>query len=184
MHVVRTLAAIAMAAFAAATPTQAKPLLSSTQAGPSATLRAAAVDANLELALARINQLRAQAGVAPLTLNAQLTAAAQGHADDMAAKGYFSHTSKDGRTPGQRIAATDYSYTTYGENIAWGYADWNAALAGWMGSLGHRANLLNARFVEIGLGVKKRYYVADLAASRGGPASPPPPPAPPSCPAP
>ena len=48
----------------------------------------------------------------------------------MAANGYFSHTSRDGRTPGQRIAATGYSYATYGETIAWGYDDWNAAIAG------------------------------------------------------
>ena len=37
--------------------------------------------------------------------------------------------------------ATGYSFTSWGENIAWGYADWNAALTGWMGSAGHRADL-------------------------------------------
>lgn len=181
MAIRRTLATIAVATLAATAPAHAKPLLSSTR-GESVT-RVAPVDAGLELALARINELRLQAGAAPLVLNAQLTAAAQGHANDMAAKGYFSHTSQDGRSPGQRIAATGYSYTTYGENIAWGYADWNAALTGWMGSPGHRTNLLNTRFREIGLGVKKRYYVADLATSRGGP-SVPPPSSPPACPAP
>ena len=70
----------------------------------------------------------------------------------MAAKGYFAHNSQDGRTPAQRITAAGYSFTSWRENIAWGYADWNAALTGWMGSAGHRANLLATTLSEVGLG--------------------------------
>ena len=77
-------------------------------------------------------------------------------------------TSLDGRSPAQRITATGYSFTTFGETIAWGYADWNTAIAGWMGSPGHRAILLSTRVRDVGLGRKDRYYVADLAAPRGG----------------
>jgi uncharacterized protein YkwD len=165
MRSVRTLATVAALALLAAGPGHAAPLASSTGGGAAAEA-AAAVDIGLEAALARINELRAQAGAAPLALSAQLTAAAQGHADDMAAKRYFSHTSRDGRTPGQRITAAGYRYSTYGENIAWGYADWAAAIAGWMRSAGHRANLLNIRFRELGLGLKNRYYVAVMAAPR------------------
>lgn len=177
MGMARTLVAAALVALAATAPLNAQPRISSTKGEATAGL--AAVDASVQLALTRINELRRQAGAPPLTLSAQLVAAAQGHANDMAAKGYFSHTSQDGRTPAQRINATGYSFTTYGENIAWGYANWNAALTAWMGSAGHRANLLSTRFLHVGLGAKSRYYVADFAAQRGGPATPPP-----SCPAP
>ena len=158
------IAAVTLLALAVASPTTAGPRISSIAGEAVAT--SAAADPGIQQALSRINELRHQAGAAPLKLNAQLTAAALGHAKDMAAKTYFSHTSLDGRTPGQRIAATSYSFTAWGENIAWGYADWNAALTAWMGSAGHRANLLNTRFKEVGLGVKNRYYVADLATPR------------------
>jgi uncharacterized protein YkwD len=172
MGMVRTLAVVTLAALAAAAPINAKPRISSMKG--EAAVGLAAVDTSVQIALTRINELRRQAGAAPLVLNTQLTAAAQGHADDMAAKGYFSHASRDGRTPGQRIAATGYRYTAYGENIAWGYADWNAALTAWMGSSGHRANILSTRYREVGLGLKNRYYVADFATPSGVAPVPPP----------
>lgn len=172
MGMVRSLAVAALIAVAATAPLNAKPRLSSARGEAAA--RPAAVDPSLAMALTRINELRRQAGAAPLILNARLSAAAQAHADDMAVKNYFSHTSLDGRTPGQRITAAGYSFTKWGENIAWGYADWNAALTGWMGSAGHRANLLDTSFSEIGLGVKSRIYVTDFAAPRGGTPAPPP----------
>lgn len=163
MHLAHSFAA-ALLALTIGSSVHAAPLTSSI-AGE-ATAAAAAIDPAVQAALARINELRRQAGASPLVLSSQLTAAAQGHADDMAAKRYFSHTSKDGRTVGQRISATGYRYSTYGENIAWGYADWTATIAAWMRSSGHRANILNARFKDIGLGAKSRYYVADFAAAR------------------
>lgn len=175
------LAAWALAAVVLATPALAAPTIGTAAKQDQAPVtRALVVDA-LAAPLARINELRAQAGVAPLTLNVQLIAAAQGHAADMAAKGYFSHTGPDGRGPGQRLAATGYQASTWGENIASGYADWNATITAWMGSAGHRANLLNARFKELGLGLASRRYVADLATSRSGTPTPEPPP---SCPGP
>jgi uncharacterized protein YkwD len=163
MQLAKTLAA-ALLALTIGGSADAAPLTSSTTG--EARAAAAAVDLGVQAALTRINELRRQAGASPLVLNSQLTAAAAGHAGDMAAKQYFSHTSKDGRSVGQRISATGYRYSTYGENIAWGYADWNATITAWMRSSGHRANILNARFKDIGLGAKNRYYVADFAAAR------------------
>jgi uncharacterized protein YkwD len=165
MRLVRTLSAAVLMALAAAAPIHAAPRISGAMG--EAPAAQAAISASLLAALNRINELRSQAGVPALTFNAQLKAAAKGHADDMAAKGYFSHTSQDGRTPGQRIAAAGYSYSAYGETIAIGYDDWAAAIAGWMGSPGHRAILLGTRYRDIGLGRKDRYYVADLASPRG-----------------
>lgn len=120
----------------------------------------------LQAVLTEINNYRSLAGAPALTLDARLTKAAQAHADDMAARGYFSHTSLDGRSPGQRITAAGYAWRTYGENIAMGYGDWSAALRGWMNSAGHRRNMLNPAFQHIGLGVKDRRYVQNFAAPR------------------
>ena len=87
MGMVRTFAAVALVAVTAAAPLNAKPRLSSIRGQAVAGL--AAVDPALTTALARINELRRQAGAAPLVLNSRLSAAEQAHADDMAAKGYF-----------------------------------------------------------------------------------------------
>jgi uncharacterized protein YkwD len=111
--------------------------------------------------LARINQVRAAGancgsdgvfGAAPpLAWNDLLTSAADGHSKDMAAKNYFSHTSADGRTLGDRVSATGYAWTMLGENIAAGYATTNAVMDGWIASPGHCANLMNASFAEVGV---------------------------------
>ena len=111
--------------------------------------------------LARINQVRAAGancgsdgvfGAAPpLAWNDLLTVAADGHSKDMAAKNYFSHTSADGRTLGDRVSAAGYAWTMLGENIAAGYATTNAVMDGWIASPGHCANLMNASFAEVGV---------------------------------
>lgn len=102
--------------------------------------------------LERTNAFRAENGQAPLSLNAELTAAAQAYAERMAAEGFFSHTSPDGTTVGERITDAGYNWRTYGENIAYGYASADAVMQGWIGSAGHRANLLNAGFKDLGVG--------------------------------
>ncbi len=120
----------------------------------------------LAAALNELNQFRAANGVPAVSLNAKLTVVAQAHADDMAAKGYFSHTGRDGSNAGQRITRTGYVWQTWGENIAMGYQDWSAALSGWKNSSGHRRNMLNASFKHVGLGVRDRRYVQVFAAPR------------------
>ena len=105
-----------------------------------------------------VNEERAQAGCGPVVLQEQLTAAAQGHSEDMALNDYFDHTSKDGRSPWQRIQATGYQYSAAGENIAAGYSTPESVMDGWMNSDGHRKNILNCNFTEMGLGY---YYLAN-----------------------
>ncbi|GGM20583.1 hypothetical protein GCM10010841_30710 [Deinococcus aerophilus] len=125
-----------------------------------------------------VNTARAQArscgatsfAAAPaLTLNTQLGQAAQGHAGDMAAQNYFSHTSKDGRTFVQRIAAAGYAYRTIGENIAAGQTTPQQVVAGWLQSEGHCRNIMNASFKELGVGYAQggsygHYWVQDFGA--------------------
>ena len=119
-----------------------------------------------------VNAERGEAGLHGLTWNEQLFRAARHHALDMATQNYFSHTSQDGRSAGQRITAAGYQWQTYGENIAYGYSSPEAVMAGWMNSSGHRANILESDFCELGVGQAdhantghRRYWTQDFGKS-------------------
>ncbi|AQT75908.1 sigma-70 family RNA polymerase sigma factor [Streptomyces sp. fd1-xmd] len=103
--------------------------------------------------VALVNTERAAAGCGPLKEDPQLRAAAQGHSDDMAARDFFDHTNPDGEDPGQRTTASGYRWSTYGENIAKGQQTAQSVMDSWMKSTGHRANILNCSFKDIGVGV-------------------------------
>ena len=105
-----------------------------------------------------VNAERAKVGCPPVTMNDQLNAAAYNHSQDMAHNDYFSHTSLDGSRFTDRLKAEGYNYATGGENIAAGYSSPQGVMAGWMGSSGHRANILNCGYQEIGVGY---YYLAN-----------------------
>jgi Ca2+-binding RTX toxin-like protein len=99
------------------------------------------------------NQFRAQNGLAPLTLNAELSNTAQFHSQDMAQQDYFDHTGKNGSSPWDRAAMFGFGGNTYmGENIAAGQTTPQQVVNGWINSPGHRANMLNANFTQIGVG--------------------------------
>ncbi|MFE6905970.1 sigma-70 family RNA polymerase sigma factor [Streptomyces erythrochromogenes] len=103
--------------------------------------------------VALVNTERAAAGCGPLREDPQLRAAAQGHSDDMAARNFFDHTNPDGKDPGQRTTSSGYRWSTYGENIAKGQQSAQSVMDSWMKSPGHRANILNCSFKDIGVGV-------------------------------
>ncbi|MCL4488557.1 MAG: CAP domain-containing protein [Chloroflexi bacterium] len=122
--------------------------------------------------LARINHERTTRGLAPYMLNSKLSAAAQGQATDMAARGKFSHTGSDGSTPAQRVARKGYGKYSWGlrvgENWAW-YREPASAMNMWMNSAPHRENILHPLYREIGIGVAAApmggfVYVADFGA--------------------
>ncbi|MFF7340138.1 sigma-70 family RNA polymerase sigma factor [Streptomyces sp. NPDC008163] len=126
---------------------------------PSATRPAPAQPApsppsDAEQVLALVNTERAKEGCTPVTGNDELTTAAQRHSEDMAAHDYFSHTSQDGSGPGERITAAGYRWSTYGENIAKGQRTPADVMNSWMNSPGHRANILNCSFKELGVGIQ------------------------------
>jgi uncharacterized YkwD family protein/spore coat assembly protein SafA len=102
------------------------------------------------------NQKRAENGLAPLKYNWELARVARFKAQDMSDKNYFSHTSPTYGGPDKMIRDFGISYRSMGENIAMGYATPEQVVNAWMNSPGHRANILNASFTEIGVG-----YVAD-----------------------
>jgi uncharacterized protein YkwD len=97
------------------------------------------------------NAERAAAGCDDLRVDLRLAAAAQGHAEDMAEKGYFSHTGQDGREFDERIRAEGHP-SPGGENIAQGQETADAVVAAWMDSPGHRRNILDCSFTSIGVG--------------------------------
>jgi uncharacterized protein YkwD len=65
--------------------------------------------------------------------------------------GTMSHTGSDGSDAGDRIARAGYSASTWGENVAAGYPSASSVVDGWMGSSGHRQNILNPAFTHIGV---------------------------------
>ncbi|WP_240137029.1 CAP domain-containing protein [Streptomyces sp. MUM 178J] len=111
-------------------------------------------DASLARQVADLaNQERAKAGCAPLRVDSRLQAAAQAHADDMAARNYYEHTSPEGKSAGDRMEAAGYDWRTWGENIHKSPKDAQTAMRDWMDSPGHRENILNCEFKDLGVGV-------------------------------
>ncbi|PYC64336.1 RNA polymerase, partial [Streptomyces tateyamensis] len=100
-----------------------------------------------------VNSQRAQHGCSAVTANAKLQQAAQNQSDDMAARNFFDHTNPDGAGPQQRIEAAGYQWSSWGENIARGQGDPGSVMESWMNSPGHRANILNCSFKELGVGI-------------------------------
>jgi hypothetical protein len=96
---------------------------------------------------------------APLLIeDAQLTHAAQAKAEDMAARGYFSHTGPDGQEPWIWILGAGYDYRFAGENLAVRFVDSSDVLEAWMDSPSHRANILKPAYSAIGVGVAQGVY--------------------------
>lgn len=89
----------------------------------------------------------------PLTIDPQLSAAAQAKADDMAKNNYWSHNSPSGKTPWSFIGESGYQYQSAGENLAYGFKNASGVVAGWMNSAEHRANILNSSYKHVGFGI-------------------------------
>ena len=99
-----------------------------------------------------VNEIRVQNGLKPLTANWELSRVARYKSQDMRDQGYFSHTSPTYGAPFQMIKSFGLSFRTVGESVAKGYATPQAVVNGWMNSSGHRANILNASYTQIGVG--------------------------------
>ena len=95
---------------------------------------------------------RAFKAAAPVRWNDTLAGASRLHAEDMARHNYFSHGGRDGSNPAQRVERAGYRYRATGENIAAGtQMQADEAVAGWIKSPGHCANLMNPAFTEMGV---------------------------------
>jgi uncharacterized protein YkwD len=113
--------------------------------------------------VALVNTARQQSGCGPVTVDARITTAAQAHASDMAARGYFEHTTPEGVTFDQRIRNAGYP-TPGAENIARGATTAEQVMDMWMDSTGHRRNILNCDLNTIGVGLDRNgnYWVQDF----------------------
>ncbi len=134
--------------------------------------------ANLELVRAAVlclhNRERARHGLPRLRENPLLRRAAERHTDNMVSERFFDHTSPSGSTMLDRIRRTGYTKRArswaLGENIAWGSGSFATAAQihrSWMKSPGHRANILERSFREIGIGIESGLPVRLSAAQSG-----------------
>jgi uncharacterized protein YkwD len=107
--------------------------------------------------LSQLNKIRLQHGLQPVKISARLTASATQHSREMGADGYFAHNSHDGTAFWKRIGrwygSNGYGFWSVGENLLWSspQVDPVDALQLWMDSPEHRANILTARWREIGI---------------------------------
>lgn len=152
---------------ASKTPT-ATPGAPQTTASPGALATTAPASGDTARVLTLVNNERSKAGCSPLTTNAKLTKAAQDHSKDMAAHRNMSHTGSDGSSPGDRITRAGYSWSSYGENVAYGYSTPEKVMAAWMSSPGHKRNILDCSFKEIGIGLAQpdSYWTQDFGTAR------------------
>lgn len=113
----------------------------------------AQADDTAKTVLAILNEARAKAGCNPLKLNSKLMAAAKTHARNMAEKNFFGHKGKDGGKPSSRVKRQGYKFHILAENIAAGQKSAEEVARSWLGSPGHRKNILNCKLKDTGIAV-------------------------------
>jgi uncharacterized protein YkwD len=116
------------------------------------------VSADIQRVVDLTNAERAARGLAGLTIDSRLVAAAQGHSNDQAAFNSLNHDGSDYSNPKDRMVRQGFQPGWWAENVASGYASSDDVMSGWMNSSGHRKNILNSRVTHIGVAVA---YAAD-----------------------
>ena len=168
---------LALLALLAPAAAQARPEAKASQAD-CANTNLKPTRANLELVRSAVlclhNRERARHGLPKLRENPLLRRAAERHTDNMVSERFFDHTSPSGSTMVERIRRTGYTKRArgwaLGENIAWGSGSFATAAQihrSWMKSPGHRANILQRSFREIGIGIGSGLPVRLSAAQTG-----------------
>lgn len=133
-------------------PSPTRATMSTTSAPEPATTRPAGLSGPAAEVVTLVNRERSRAGCAAVRVDADLVTAAQEHSDDMARRRYLSHTTPEGERFDERIAEAGYSDPA-AENIAMGISSADAVMDAWMGSEGHRRNILNCDITAIGVGL-------------------------------
>lgn len=134
-----------------------------------------AYNVNAALILDMVNNVRAKGctcgttampAVPTLTWNDLLARAAFDHSDDMKVNNYFSHTSGESTTAGDRIRLAGYDWRAYGENIALGQTTEQIVMSSWLNSEGHCKNVMNKNFKEMGVGRSGNYWTQVFGAKK------------------
>jgi uncharacterized YkwD family protein len=142
---------------APAAPAQTKQAPTATPAKQAAAAPASAnIGAYEQQVVDLVNKERAAAGLSALKVNTKLAGVAEKKAEDLRDNNYFDHQSPTYGSPFDMMKQFGITYTAAGENIAKGQKTPSDVMNGWMNSPGHRANILNADYTEIGVG-----YVTD-----------------------
>ena len=102
-----------------------------------------------------VNAERTKRGISALTLDSNLSSVATKKSQDMVNKNYFDHTSPTYGSPFDMMKQFGISYRTAGENIAKGQKTPQEVVTAWMNSEGHRKNILNPNFTNLGVGIAK-----------------------------
>lgn len=124
-----------------------------------------------------VNAARREQRLRPLTLEPRLNAAAQRHAEDMRDRRFYGHQTPEGTQPRRRVENAGYLHQAVGENIAEGQFTVAEVMDGWLKSPGHRKNILEPRFIHLGVGLaiggyQDRYrllWVQNFGAPEAGP---------------
>lgn len=134
-------------------------------AGVSSSPSRRAVDARAEIQdlVARINRHRRTLGCGTLRWDDRLATVALRHSEDMARRGFFSHTNPDGRDPFDRMRRAGIRFQAAAENLASGQTRGVETFEGWMGSPGHRKNLEQCAYTRIGIGLYRRRWTCVLS---------------------
>ncbi len=167
--------AVVMAGLMGISPVRAVPDVSATAASSGAARSAAALAPGWRREmLARINSVRAAAGVRPLKPCPALRRAAQQYATVMSARDHYDHVGPDGSQPAERILREGYRWRAVAENIAAGQRSVATVMGDWIASASHYANLVNPAYRHVGLGhastatgVYGDYWVQDFGRGRG-----------------
>ncbi len=121
---------------------------------------------NISKLLENTNSQRVKEGLPKLTLNTSLDSAASVKARNMAQLDYWSHNTPSGQPPWVFVASQNYNYQQLGENLAAGFVNESSVVNAWMASPGHRENILNPAYTEVGFGVSQS---PDYKSAGGGP---------------
>ncbi|MGB3655957.1 MAG: CAP domain-containing protein [Rivularia sp. (in: cyanobacteria)] len=130
------------------TPVPATPISATPQSASTSVSSNPLIDQVVRLT----NSYRGEYGLQPLTLNSNLSNSAQTHSQDMALNDFFSHTGSDNSKVSDRTQLAGYESYFVGENIAAGYITPEEVVRGWINSPGHRENILNPNYLEMGVG--------------------------------
>ncbi|PZX07574.1 putative YkwD family protein [Psychrobacillus insolitus] len=116
------------------------------------------VSSEMQAVVNLTNNERAKAGLKALQIDTKLTQSAQAKSQDMKDKNYFSHTSPTYGSPFDQMKSFGVSYKSAAENIAMGQRTAAEVVDGWMNSAGHKANIMNASYTHIGVGLSDSGY--------------------------
>lgn len=129
---------------------------------PAAARPAVSSDPEVREVVRLVNRQRARLGCRALRWNESLARVAARHSGDMARRGYFAHDDPEHRSPFDRLARSGIRFRAAAENIAVGQGSGAEVFRDWMNSRGHRENMVNCRYTDVGVAVVDDHWTLEL----------------------